>query len=226
MPRQLTFDLPGKVSAGRGDFFISPANAAAVAMLDGDWPNGRLLLSGPRGAGKSHLAKIWAGESGAHVVVATGLVAVVEEALEAQPLVIEDIDRIAGDRAGEEALFHVLNAQAQHGRALLLTSAWAVRAAGFVLPDLASRLQGMAVAALEAPDDALLSAVMVKLFADRQLAVPPDVIGYLATRIERSFEAARAAVEALDITALAEGRAVTRPLAAQVLDKLAGLDAD
>ena len=71
--------------------------------------------------------------------------------------------------------------------------------------------------ALSAPDDALLRAVMVKLFADRQLSVDESLIAYLATRIERSFAAARKAVEALDREALRQKRSVTRALAAELL---------
>jgi chromosomal replication initiation ATPase DnaA len=121
MPRQLTFDLPVRPALGRGDFFVSPANALAVAQVDaGDWPEGKLLLIGPEGAGKSHLAQVWAGENDAAVLSAG---AVPEEAVEALAVVVEDADRIAGDRAAETALFHLHNHVLARGGRLLVTAA-------------------------------------------------------------------------------------------------------
>lgn len=217
MPRQLTFDLPVRTALGRDDFFVSPANDMALAALDGDWPQNRLLLTGPPGSGKSHLTAIWAAESGADILPATDLPDALEKLLAAPaPLAVEDIDK-APD--AEEALFHLLNAQSAHGRRLLLTATRPPGLAPISLPDLASRLQGMALATLNPPDDALLAAIMVKLFRDRQLAAPPEVISFLLSRTERSFAGARNLVENLDRAALTEGRRLSTDLARQVLDK-------
>jgi len=216
-PRQLTFDLPVRPALGRADFYVSQANAAAVAATEAAlWPNGRLVVVGDVGAGKTHLAHVWAARSGAAVLHArdpgTG---------PAQVLVIEDVDAIAGERPAEEALFHRLNAVAETGGRVLLTARTPPAQTGWALPDLASRLAASGVARIDLPDDALLSAVLVKLFADRQLAVPPEVIAWLVTRMPRSLAAAGDIVAALDAASLAERRAITRPFAIAVLDRLA-----
>ncbi len=220
MPRQLAFQLPVRAALGRGDFFISPANQHALTLIDAPgWPEGKLLLIGPEGAGKSHLAAIWATGTGAATRAARDLGRADLPGLAAGPgLVVEDADRIAGDRAAETALFHLHNLMAAAGRRLLITARGEARGWGLTLPDLQSRMEGTLAARLDPPDDALLSALIVKLFADRQLQVGPALIGYLLSRVERSFAAVRALVTALDARGLALGRPVTRALAAELFD--------
>ncbi len=220
MSRQLAFDLPLNETMTRAEFFVSPANALAMAAVDGwrGWPGGKMLVIGPMGSGKTHLAQIWADQAGAQVVPGAGLAARDLPALAAVGAVaVEDAEAVAGVAADEAALFHLHNLLAGAG-ALLLTAATPPRDWGLALPDLLSRMQAAPVTRLEAPDDALLQAVLVKLFADRQVAVPPNLIPYLVARMPRSIGAARAVVAALDAASLAQGRAVTRALAAQVLD--------
>jgi chromosomal replication initiation ATPase DnaA len=222
--RQLAFDLPSREALGREDFFVSPANALAVAALEGwrDWPGGRMLLLGPEGAGKTHLAHVWAAETGAAMLAARGLEGHDLPALAARgAVVIEDADRL-DDPADETALFHLHNLAGAQGAALLLTATVPVRDWRLTLPDLSSRMQAVAVARLDPPDDALLSAVLVKLFTDRQIAVAPALIAYLASRMDRSIAAARRLVARLDAEALAEGRPVTRALASALLDRPEG----
>ncbi|WP_284164363.1 DnaA/Hda family protein [Frigidibacter sp. SD6-1] len=220
MPRQLTFDLPVRAALGRDDFFVSPANALAVAMIDApeNWPLGKLLLVGPEGSGKSHLATVWAGQAGAATLEAHEVERTDPDALAKGALVIEDAERIAGRRAAEEALFHLHNLMLARGHRLLLTARSEPRQWGLALADLKSRLEGTALVRLDPPDDVLLSAVILKLFADRQLQVPPTLVPYLLARIDRSFAAARALVAALDARALALGRPISRALAAELLD--------
>lgn len=222
MPKQLTFDLPGLEARGREDFFVSPANATAVGMIDlwPNWPSSKLLLIGPEGAGKTHLAHVWAARSGAPVVQASDLPETDIPALASAPVAVEDISRIAADSAAQDALFHLHNLTLANGHSLLLTARSEVPHIGLTLPDLASRLSAATAAPLSEPDDALLSAVLMKLFADRQLSPKPDVIPYLTRQMPRSFVAARTLVEEIDTAALAEGRAVTRALAATVLARL------
>lgn len=216
MSRQLTFDLPVRPALGREDFFIAPSNALAVAALDGgNWPGSKMLLIGPEGAGKSHLAQVWAGTAGALVLDAEMLGSTLPDP---DALVVENADSIAGDLAAETSLFHLHNHMQARATPLLLTARSAPAFWGMVLPDLASRLQATAIATLLPPDDALLSAVLVKLFADRQLDVPATLIPWLVTRMDRSFGAARHIVAALDAAALARGGPVTRTLAAELLD--------
>lgn len=219
MSRQLVFDLPAKDGMTRAEFFVSPANALALAALDGwqAWPGGKMLLLGPPGAGKSHLAQIWATDTGAAQVAGAGLEDTDIPALAAARVVVEDAEAVAGNAQAEAALFHLHNLLAQTGGALLLTAAAPPRDWGLTLPDLMSRMQAAPVTRIEPPDDALLSAVLVKLFADRQLAVAPNLIPYLVARMPRSVGAARELVAALDAAALAEGRPVTRSLASGLL---------
>ena len=218
MGEQLTFDLPVRPALGREDFFASPANALAVTTLDQPelWPNGKLLLIGPEGAGKTHLAMVFAARTGAQVIGAGNLAAA--DLPEAAALVIENADTVAGDTAAETALFHLHNHMTGRGGLLLLTAARAPRDWGLTLPDLQSRMEATASATLLPPDDALLGAVLVKLFADRQLQVAPGFIRWLVRRIDRSFATARAVVAALDAEALATKRPINSTLAATLLD--------
>jgi chromosomal replication initiation ATPase DnaA len=217
IPRQLPLALGFSERFGREDFLAGPSNAAALALVERwpDWPARAVALVGPEGSGKSHLAAIWAKQAGARSIAGHAIApASVPGALATGALVIEDLRETACDEA---ALFHLINLAREQGDFLLITArtppgAWTIR-----LRDLASRLRAVPVVTLAAPDDALLRAVMVKLFADRQLAVDEGLIGYLATRIERSFAAARAIVADLDREALRQKREVNRALAAELL---------
>ena len=218
MIRQLAFALPNSEAMTREDFFVAPSNALALQTVEGwqDWPGRKLLLIGPEGAGKSHLAHVWAALSGAVIVAGHDLARTDVAALAGKPVAVEDADRIG---PAEAQLFHLHNL-ATSGAALLLTARTPPRDWGLGLPDLISRMQATQIARLEAPDDALLSAVLVKLFADRQVAVPSNLIPYLISRMPRSIGAARALVADLDARALAAGRPITRALAGEVLGDL------
>ncbi|MFN4202797.1 MAG: chromosomal replication initiator DnaA [Tabrizicola sp.] len=215
--RQLAFDLPAAEAMTRDAFFVAPSNALALRTVEHwqDWPGRKLLILGPEGSGKTHLAHIWAAQAGAEILAAETLADTDLASLSGRPVVIEDANRIG---AAEALLFHLHNL-ATSGAALLLTARTPPRDWGLALPDLLSRMQATQIARLEAPDDALLSAVLVKLFADRQVQVPANLIPYLVSRIPRSIGAARAVVAALDARALAEGRPITRALASGFLDR-------
>lgn len=216
-PRQLALALPHRESLARDDFLEGPGNATALALIDHwpDWPARVMLLVGPEGSGKSHLAAIWAAQAGARVTAASALGArEVPAALATGALVVEDA--VAGS-FDERALFHLLNLAREEAAFVLITSRTAPAAMPVALRDLASRLRALPAVTLAAPDDALLRAVLVKLCADRQMSVDEGVVGYLAARIERSFAAARRAVDQLDAEALRLARPVTRALAADVL---------
>ena len=215
MPRQLTLDLPVRPALGREDFFVAASNAAAVAFVDAPerWPFGKLLLIGPRGSGKSHLAEVFAQDRQALIVEGADLFEMGEPPT---AVVVENAERVAARH--EETLFHLHNQIAERGGLLLLTAAEPPGNWGLRLPDLQSRMQATAIARLDPPDDALLAAVLVKLFADRQLQVPANLVSYLVSRMDRSFAAARRLVADLDARALALGRPVTRALAAELLD--------
>lgn len=213
MSRQYAFDLAAPPTYRAEDYFRAPSNAGAWAqVMAAPWPGGRLLLLGPEGVGKSHLAHVWAESAGAGIISARDL-GRADLGQIAGALVVEDAPALAGDPAGEEALFHLWN----RAGPLLITAALPPRDWGLALPDLASRVLSMAQARIEPPDDALLAAVLVKLFADRQVHVQPGLIAYLAARMERSLAAARHLVDELDRRALSQGRPVTRALAASVV---------
>lgn len=220
MPHQLGFDLPSRTALGRDAFFIAPSNAMAITMVEDwqKWAGGKLVLTGPVGSGKTHLTHVWANLTGAQIVSAAELTHSTIPDLAQTALAVEDVPAIKSDEAAQTALFHAHNLVLANGNPLLLTGTPPVTGWGLDLPDLVSRLRGTTSVALDPPDDTLLAAVLVKLLADRQLTPKPDVIPYLVTRIERSFEAAMRMIDRLDTASLAQKRPITRALAAQVLD--------
>jgi chromosomal replication initiation ATPase DnaA len=216
-PRQLAFALPHAESLTRDNFLEGPANAAGLALVDSwpDWPNRVMLLVGPEGSGKSHLAAIWAEEAGARSISAHALTATaVPGALATGALVVEDLKSQDLD---ERALFHLLNLAREDAAFVLITAREPPTALQIELRDLRSRLRAVPTVSLLPPDDQLFRALIVKFCADRQLTVDETVVSYLATRIERSYAAVRQAVELLDTEALRLGRPVTRALAADLL---------
>jgi len=217
VPRQLTLALGHAESLERDDFMRGPSNAAALALIESwpDWPSHAAVLTGPEGSGKSHLAAIWAQEVGARFLAARSLAdADLPAALATGSLVVEDIAEGGFD---ERALFHLLNLAREDEAFVLLTARTAPATWSLNIRDLASRLKALPVVTVSAPDDALLRALLVKLFADRQINVDESLIGYVAVRIERTFAAARATVARLDQEALRQKRPLTRALAAELL---------
>jgi chromosomal replication initiation ATPase DnaA len=215
-PRQLALALGHGVSFERDDFLPAPGNAAALALIDRwpDWPGRLVALTGPEGAGKSHLAAIWARAAGARQIRGGAIESgSVPQALATGALVIED----ASAALDEAALFHLLNLANEQRAYVLLTARDLPAHWPIALPDLASRLRVIPAVVLDAPDEALLRAILVKLFADRQLDVDNALIDYLLSRIERTGAAARAAVADLDEAALRLQRPVNRALAAEIL---------
>jgi chromosomal replication initiation ATPase DnaA len=215
-PRQLVLALDHAVSFAREDFLAGPSNDAALTLIERwpDWPNKVMALVGPEGAGKSHLATIWAEAAGARVLSAKLLGETdLPSAFATGALVLEDLEPNALD---ERALFHLLNLAREEGAYMLVTSRTAPASFPLTVRDLASRLRAVPAVTLAAPDDALLRSLIVKLAADRQLNVDEPVVNYLANRIERSFAAARSAVARLDEEAMRQHRPVTRALAAEL----------
>jgi chromosomal replication initiation ATPase DnaA len=218
MGSQLAFDLDPAENFSRDDFIRGAGNAAALDLLESwpNWPARTVAIVGPEGSGKSHLAAIWAAVAGARRLASRALdEPAVPAALATGALALEcgavdaDLD--------ERALFHLLNLVQEQRAFLLLTARTAPAAWPIALPDLASRLRAVPVVTLAAPDDAMLRAVLVKLFADRQVMVDEALVSYLMVRIERSFAAARSIVATLDREALRRQRPVTRALAGEIL---------
>jgi len=215
-PRQLALALGHDESFAREDLLEGSANVAALALIDQwpNWPARIVALVGPEGAGKSHIAAIWAASAGARVVAAHALEEIsLPTALATGTLVVEDLGAGVSE---ERTLFHLLNMARAEKADVLITARTPPIAWKAELRDLASRLREMPVVTLDPPDDALLRAVLVKLFADRQLAVDESLIGYLVSRMERSFAAAGSMVATLDREALRQQRPVTRALASEL----------
>jgi chromosomal replication initiation ATPase DnaA len=215
-PRQLAFSLGHAESFAREDFLPGPSNAAALALIDSwpDWPNRTVALIGPEGSGKSHLASIWTEEAGARSISARSLPQIdLSGAFATGALVVEDL---AFETLDERALFHLLNLAREERAHLLLTARSAPNGWPVTIRDLASRLRALPAVVVAPPDDALLRSLIVKLAADRQLAVDEALVNYLANRIERSFAGVRAAVVLIDQEAMRQHRPVTRALAAEI----------
>ena len=223
MPEQLRFNLPARPALGRGDFLVTDSNAVATALIDGwqDWPGAKLVLTGPKGAGKTHLAHVWSEASGARITAAEDLAQADIPALAAGHVCVEDVQHIAGDAAAEEALFHLHNLTLAQGNRLLLTADRPPSRWGLALPDLASRMNGTAIATLLPPDDLLLTVVLAKLFADRQIVPAPNVLPYLVRRMPRSFAMAGQLVDAIDDAALGTPKGASLGLARTILQRLA-----
>lgn len=228
--RQLVLDLPLRPARGRADFFVAPSNAAALAAVEGwrGWPQGRLVLEGPAGSGKTHLAEVWrALVPGAAAVQAADLTPdAVPGLVAASGVVVEDAEAAAGLSGAETALFHLLNLALAEGVPVLVTGRGPVAAWGLGLPDLESRLAAVPPARIAPPDAGLMAAVMVKLFADRQVAVTPAAVEAAVPWLERDLSAVAAFVARADRAALAEHRRVTRDLVLRVLDRTDGAGED
>lgn len=214
---QLALDLPRRTAFGRSDFMVSGSNIAAVELIDRwpDWPSAVLVLHGPPGCGKTHLAHLWQERASALMIAGESLTeAKLPYLLDKIPqqFAIDD-----ADRASENALLHLYNSCIEHQGSLLITTCRPLGSWRVGLSDLRSRLRAASVVEIGAPDDALLSAVLIKHFSDRQLRVAPDVILYLLRRIDRSFAAAENISAHLDGAALSNRGPVTIPLARKVL---------
>jgi chromosomal replication initiation ATPase DnaA len=225
MANQLTLDLalPPPTYA-REDFVVAEGNREALAWIDRwpDWPAPALSLNGPTGCGKTHLGRIWAARSSAIVMTGADL----------DGMSVTDLTRLAAtspaiviegaERAPERGLFHLYNLVRERGGHILLISAEPPARWSIALPDLASRLRAAPATAVAPPDDELLGSIILKQLSDRQLHAGAGVVQYLVSHMERSADAARRVVAALDGRALTERREIDRRLAIDVLADLAG----
>jgi DnaA regulatory inactivator Hda len=222
-PEQLPFDLGPRPAHEREDFWVSDSNRAAVDWLDKwpDWPAPALVIFGPPACGKTHLMQVWKKKAGAKEVTLQELTPenVGRIIGDAKEIMIDDVPSALGRRDREEALFHLYNLLRERGGHLLLTAVMPVRDWSLQLSDLRSRLMAAPAAEVQSPDDALMAVVLTKLFSDRQIFVPQEVVQFIMTRIERSFLAMRQLVDKIDHKALAEKRPVTIPLVRDLLQE-------
>jgi chromosomal replication initiation ATPase DnaA len=215
---QLPLELGHRASYGGEDFLVAPCNEAAVAWLDRwpDWPGPGLAIHGPAGCGKTHIAHVFQAGAAARLLRPGDL----EQASPAA--LIEGYRACVLDEAPpvpERPLLHLFNALAEKGGHLLIVSRLPPARWGLGLPDLASRLSALPAVRIDPPDDSLVEALLVKLFADRQIIVAPGVVAFLTARLERSFDALLRAVDRLDRESLARHRRVSLPLAREIVER-------
>jgi DnaA regulatory inactivator Hda len=213
-PQQLPFDLGHREAFAREDLWVSGANAEAVGWLDKwpDWPAPALVIYGPAASGKTHLSRVWHKQASALDVTAENLAALHAAGDLPKALIVDDAETLIGDKQRETALFHLYNSQKEQGGHMLLTGPTPPRDWHFALADLKSRLMAAPAVAVGAPDEQLMAVVLTKLFSDRQIFVPQEVVQFILARIERSFAAMRTLADEIDRKALAEKRPVTIPL--------------
>ena len=220
--QQIPLALPHDAAMGADDFLVTDSNREAVAWIDKwpDWPTHGLVLTGLSGSGKTHLLNLWLEKSGGRLVTLPELIALNAVALttDTNAIALDDANAIAGNAAAEESLFHLYNHLKTDKGFLLLTMSCGVGQVGFALPDLRSRLLTLPATGLGAPDDALLEALIVKQFRDRQITLDAGVVSYLAARTSRDAASIRDLVERLDLASLAEGRKITVALARIILE--------
>ncbi len=219
---QLALDLAFRPAMSREDFLVASSNEAAVAEIDSwpDWRHQALLLVGPEGSGKSHLSQVFRIRAGGPVVAAENLTKLsVPELLATGVCVVEDLPS-ASNELDEVALFHLLNLARETSRYVLMTARSFPGRWNLELKDLASRMTAVPTVALGTPCDVLLRGLLVKLFADRQVAVDEAVVDFLIRNMERSGDVARRLVELIDRRSLEEKATVTRPFAAKILTSL------
>ena len=190
-------------------FLRAGSNQAALAWLDrrDDWPDGRLVLWGPAGCGKTHLLQVWAARHGAALHLPDGP--------PTRPVAIDN-----ADRAPERSLFHLLNAASEAGLPVLLTARRPPSRWDIALPDLASRLRAATAVEIRPSEDSLLRDLLASQLADRQLRVDDAVQDWLIARLERTPAAIRDAVDRLDAASLATSGRFTQRQAASVLHGL------
>lgn len=216
--RQLPFSFALRDNYAPEDFLVSDANREAFLWVDG-WNSHGLVVLGPQGSGKTHLLHMWKDKTSASLLTPDILRrADLDYAVRAQPCwALDDADRMLEDNTLHTPLFHWFNLVAARGGAMLLAARTPLARQDGVLADLRSRLGMLPAVAVQQPDDALLSALLVKLMQDRQLHAPKPVVEYLLAHGGRSFEAVQQAVAALDRLSLAEKRAITVPLVKRAL---------
>ena len=220
-PEQLVLNLPVRKADGREDFFVTPSNEHALRQIENwrNWAGGKLVLVGPEGAGKSHLTAVWTHITGAVCIAAKDVKGF--DLVEINGAVaLEDVDRLIGDTDYEEAFFHLHNHVMNLNAPLLMSARDGMGSWPFVLPDLKSRILASDMARLGPPDDGLLSAVLIKLFADRQLNISPKVISYIVTHMDRSFAVAQEIVARIDLAAMSTHKKISTRLASDIIKEM------
>lgn len=220
MSNQLSFSLPKKETLDRDNYFVSQANQGAVSLIEDwiNWPSQKLILVGSEGSGKTHLGHLWASEVGATIINATTLMEQQISELSKAPVLVEDINEIQRNQPVEIVLFHLHNLLYSEGHSLLMTSQILPGRLSFSLEDLQSRIEASTIAKLHPVDDDLLGAILIKMFADRQIYFSDKLLTYVLSRVERSYTAAKLFVEEVDSKAMTESRVIGKRLVRDILE--------
>ena len=220
MSNQLSFSLPKKETLDRDNYFVSQANQGAVSLIEDwiNWPSRKLILVGSEGSGKTHLGHLWASEVGATIINATTLMEQQISELSKAPVLVEDINEIQRNQPVEIILFHLHNLLHSEGHSLLMTSQILPGRLSFSLKDLQSRIEASIIAKLHPVDDDLLGAILIKMFADRQIHFSDKLLTYVLSRVERSYTAAKLFVEEVDSKAMTESRVIGKRLVRDILE--------
>lgn len=220
--QQLPLDLPYRASLDRDNFLVTQSNAHAVTWLDQwpNWPAPVLVIYGPPASGKTHLTCVWAQRAGATCLDMRAFANLnPQEVFESsKAIIVDQPDTYLGDMAAETFLFHLYNAAKEAGAHILMTMTQPPHQAKFALPDLRSRLCAAPAVPIAPPGDAELAAVLVKMFSDRQIKIPAEVLSYILPRMERSYAAARDLVKRSDKAALAQHKKITIPFMKGLLE--------
>lgn len=213
---QFIFKFAQTVQYAADHFLTAECNRDAYRWVTtpAAWQGHALVLHGPPRSGKTHLAHIWSAAQQGMIAQAPELTRDNVPDLTAADVVVEAVDGMLD----QTALFHLFNLTREQGQRLLLTARTPPAAWAIDLPDLASRIAAVPAVAIRQPDESLIAPLLVKLFADRQLSIPPEVVMYLASRTERSFEAIERVVADLDHAAVQHGRRVSLQLARGVVE--------
>jgi chromosomal replication initiation ATPase DnaA len=224
MTRQLPLDLGHTPSYSAADYLVSASNAAAWGWIERwpDWPAPGLALCGPPGCGKTHLAHVWRARAAAVTVDAASLAGLdpIEALGEGAACIVDGVDPKALVSAAQRAFLHLYNVTSERRGHMLICAEVPPARWSITLPDLRSRLAALPAVAIDPPDDRLLEALLAKLFADRQLTVDRGTVMFIVARMERSFDAARRLVEAIDHAALATHRRPSLGLVRDVMERL------
>ena len=220
-PEQIPMSFDHRPALSGEDFLVSPSNERAVQWIDSwpNWPGPLLVIVGPTGSGKTHLANVFINTTGAKNISADDIATNGADNIcdGAKALVVENAEKFI-ERGLDEQLFHLYNTAREYDIRILMTAKIPPARWKIDLKDLSSRLNTAPIAEINPPDDILIAALLLKQFADRQIDVGQDIISYLLSRMDRSFSAVRDVVEKTDSLSLSEKRKITIPLVRRVLE--------
>jgi len=222
--KQLPLDLGSRNAYEREDFWVSPSNQDAVSWIDKwpNWPSSTLIILGPASSGKTHLLQVWRKTSSGAEIIPDKNIEISVESLAAEGvknLILDGIGSIAGNLDKEKALFHIYNLTKERQGTLVISAEKPIKDYEFKLPDLKSRLLAATTATITTPDEYLITILLSKLFSDKQIFVPQDVISFLVPRVERSFKSVNELVDKLDYQSLSGKKPITIPLVKSILSK-------